>query len=153
MNTMELLYKEAFRSCFWGVAMAGSFVILPVEIGIMASNNPHEILQLAVFAVFGSFCFTSLAFVLACLIPLYANVMDGRERVKRLVQICRVGRWVMSHANWPVFLWRKVLKPTGLYIGGVIAVAGLALGLWLSSMTKASREEDKADSWIDAWLG
>lgn len=142
---MERLYREAFWSCFGGIALFGNLVILPVEIGIMASNNPYEISQIAVFAVFGAFCFTSLAFVLACLISLYANVMDRRERSKRLVQICRSSRWAMFYANWPILLWRKVFNPMFLYMSESIIVVFFMLVLLVSCMTKASREEDKED--------
>lgn len=152
-TTIERLYKEAFWSWFGGIAMFGYLIILPLDvIRAMTSVQSVSIPRLAVFIVFCGTALTLIALVLAWLIPLYANVMDSRERVKRLVQICRGGRRVMFYVNWPGFLWRKVLKPAGLYIGGGAVVAVLAFGLLLSSLTKANREEDEEDSWMDAFL-
>jgi len=148
---MERLYKEAFWRCFGGMAMVSYFIILPLDvIRIVMSFHPIDGLRLAVFIISSAAFLTLIAWVLAWLVPLYANVIDRAERARRLMQICRSGRWVMFYANWPLLLWQKVFKPAGLYVGGFIAVALFALGLWLSSLTK---EEEKEDSWIDAWLG
>lgn len=154
MNKMQRLYKWAFWSCFGGVAMVACFVILPLNVFRAVTSVPSaSTSRLVVFVAFCGAVLTLVALVVAWLVPLYANVMDRKERVKRLVQICRCGRWVMFYANWPLLLWRKAIKPVGLYIGGATAVALLALGLFFSSLTKASREEDKEDSWLDKFYG
>ena len=153
MNTMERLYKGAFWSCFWGMAMFGYFIILPLDVIRAMTFRSVSTPRFVVFVVFCGLALTLIALVLAWLVPLYANVMDRRERAKRLVQICRSGRWVMFYANWPVLLWRKVLKPASLYLAGGAAVAGLAIGLWWASQTKASKAEDEEDSWVDRLVG
>ena len=154
MNNMERLYKAAFWSCFGGAVMVGYLIILPLDvIRIVTSVHSVPIPRFIVFTAFCGIVLALIALVLAWLVPLYANVMDRGERARRLVQICRSGRWVMSCANWPFFLWRKVFKPTGQYLAGGAAVAGLMMGLWWASRTKASREEDEQDSWLDNIYG
>jgi len=154
MNNIERLHKRTFWSCFWGIATISSFIILPLGIlPIALSGHAFSGLRLTVFVAGCWFIGIGIALLFAELVPLYANVIDRKERVRRLVQLCRFGEGMASCANWPLLLWQKVFKPAGLYVGGFIAVALFALGLWLSSLTKASKEEEKEDSWIDAWLG
>ena len=154
MNNMEWLHKRTFGSCFCGVATIGSFVILPLGIlPIALFGHAFSSLRLAVFTAGCWLVCIGIALLFAQLAPLYANIIDRREHVRRLVQLCRLGEVMAFYANWPLLLWRKVLKPAGLYIAGGAAIAGLVIGLWLASRTKASREEDREDSWLDKTLG
>lgn len=112
---MKALYEKAFWSCFWGVAMIGNFAVLPlVIVRIMMSNDTYNEVQLSIFLTLCAFLFVGVAFVVAWVVPLYANVFDRMERVRRLVQICRFGQWMMFYANAVgllIVFWQKVLEP------------------------------------------
>lgn len=119
--TMERLYKQAFWSCFGGLVLFDIFVLLLVDVILLLFNYGFNATRLSVFIAFGAFCFTVIAFVWAWLAMLYANVMDRKVRVQRLVSLCRLGRWAMLNAN-PVgrparFLWKKALVPFGVGLG------------------------------------